>query len=82
MAASSMIRTGRAKSWRFCFAKQAAGSCQAGFAELDVKAKNACDTQALIELKTLYCDEKRCFDCAVGNALLKEFAKENRAETR
>jgi len=43
-----------------------------GFAQLGINASNACDSQALIELKTLYCDEKRCLDCAVGVALLKD----------
>ena len=33
--------------------------------------KNACDSQALIELKNEYCIKKRCLECAVGNALLK-----------
>ncbi len=33
--------------------------------------KTASDSQSLLELKTSYCDEKRCLDCSVGNALLK-----------
>ncbi|CAN5597753.1 DUF2851 family protein [soil metagenome] len=33
--------------------------------------KNALDSQALIELKNNYCNEKRCLNCAVGNRLLK-----------
>jgi hypothetical protein len=32
---------------------------------------NAFHTQALIHLKTRYCDNRRCLDCAIGNALLK-----------
>lgn len=36
-----------------------------------VTNKNALDSQALIELKTTYCDEKRCLECAVGNSILK-----------
>ncbi len=32
---------------------------------------NAFQTQALIHLKTRYCDHRRCLDCAIGNALLK-----------
>jgi hypothetical protein len=43
-----------------------------GWQELGIAAKNAAHTQALLELKTHYCDEKRCLDCAVGNALLKQ----------
>ena len=42
-----------------------------GFTRLGVSFQNACDTQALIELKTLYCDVRRCLDCSIGNALLK-----------
>lgn len=33
--------------------------------------KNALDSQSLIELKTQYCDKRRCLECAVGNSLLK-----------
>jgi uncharacterized protein DUF2851 len=41
------------------------------FYALGVRSQNAFDTQALYELKTRYCDERRCLDCAVGNSLLK-----------
>jgi hypothetical protein len=34
--------------------------------------KNSFDSQALHELKTNYCDKKRCLECAIGNALLKK----------
>ncbi|MBS1597606.1 MAG: DUF2851 family protein [Bacteroidetes bacterium] len=34
--------------------------------------KNSFDSQALYELKTNYCDKKRCLECAIGNALLKK----------
>ncbi len=40
--------------------------------QFDVSAANAMDTQALLELKKFYCDEKLCLDCAVGNKLLKD----------
>ena len=46
-----------------------------GFSQLCVANKNAFDSQALKELKTNYCDQRRCLDCAVGNALLKRSAK-------
>ncbi|RYY23863.1 MAG: DUF2851 family protein [Chitinophagaceae bacterium] len=36
-----------------------------------IRSVNAFDTQALHQLKTRYCDEKKCLACAVGNALLK-----------
>lgn len=32
---------------------------------------HAFDSQSLIELKTQYCDYKRCLDCSIGNTLLK-----------
>ena len=41
------------------------------FKGLSIGNSNAFESQALIELKTQYCDNKRCLDCAVGNALLK-----------
>lgn len=42
-----------------------------GWAELGVQARDAYQTQALIHLKTRYCDAKRCLECAMGNAILK-----------
>lgn len=42
------------------------------FNELKPVAKNAMHSQALIELKTKYCDKKRCLQCAVGNNLLNK----------
>ena len=39
--------------------------------DLGVDPMNAARSQALIQLKTQYCDKKRCLDCAVGAALLK-----------
>ena len=41
------------------------------FVQLSVINKSAYDSQALLELKNEYCDQKRCLQCAVGNALLK-----------
>lgn len=43
-----------------------------GFQQLGIENKNAFDSQALIELKNEYCNNKRCLDCGVGNALLKQ----------
>ena len=37
-----------------------------------VANKNALESQALIELKNNYCDSRRCLECAVGNAVLKQ----------
>ena len=42
-----------------------------GWQQLGIANKHAFHSQALIELKTQYCDAKKCLDCAVGNALLK-----------
>lgn len=42
-----------------------------GWANLGIKARNAYQSQALLHLKTRYCDAKRCLECAVGNAILK-----------
>lgn len=36
-----------------------------------VKLKTAGNSQAAIELKHNYCDQKRCLDCGIGNKLLK-----------
>jgi len=36
-----------------------------------VTARNAYDSQALIQLRQEYCQERRCLDCAVGNFLLR-----------
>lgn len=36
-----------------------------------IKAENAFDSQALIELKNEYCVKLRCLDCRIGNFLLK-----------
>lgn len=38
---------------------------------LGVKAKNASDTQALLELKNNFCLKKKCLDCKIGNAVLQ-----------
>jgi hypothetical protein len=44
-----------------------------GFKKLKLANKSAFDSQALIELKTEYCDHKHCLKCAVGNSLLKNY---------
>lgn len=41
------------------------------FVQAGLQIKNAHDSQALIELKNEYCSNKKCLDCAIGNALLK-----------
>jgi hypothetical protein len=42
---------------------------------LNVSSQHAYDSQALIELKTQYCQKKKCLDCAIGNAILKKIDK-------
>ncbi len=42
----------------------------AGFVQLGAVNKSAMDSQALIQLKNEYCNQKRCLDCAVGNKIL------------
>ncbi|HZH95656.1 MAG TPA: DUF2851 family protein [Flavisolibacter sp.] len=41
------------------------------FKNASLKNGNAFDSQAYIELRTHYCNPKRCLECAVGNALLR-----------
>ena len=41
------------------------------FLRLGISNKNAFDSQAVIELKTNYCEKLRCLECAVGNSILK-----------
>lgn len=55
-----------------------------GFEALGFENKNAADSQAFLHLKKEYCDNKRCLECAIGNAILKRdnysissFAKED-----
>lgn len=41
-----------------------------GYANLGITTRNAFDSQAMLELKSSYCDQLRCLDCAVGITLL------------
>jgi hypothetical protein len=43
-----------------------------GWNSIGVQASCAADTQALIQLKQTYCNEKSCLNCAIGAKLLKE----------
>ncbi|HEY4291181.1 MAG TPA: DUF2851 family protein [Puia sp.] len=38
---------------------------------LGVEVRTAADSQSLLELKKTYCDDRRCLDCAIGQALLR-----------
>jgi hypothetical protein len=42
------------------------------FKEIGVDAANALQSQALLYLKTTYCDRKRCLECRVGQIILKQ----------
>lgn len=42
-----------------------------GFEDRGLKAKQAFDSQALINLKKYYCDEKKCLNCGIGIKILK-----------
>ena len=42
-----------------------------GFEVLGIENKTAFESQALLELKKEYCDQRRCLECAVGNAILR-----------
>lgn len=41
------------------------------WAEIGVAAENAATSQSLIELKSQYCENKKCLTCAIGMQLLK-----------
>lgn len=45
-----------------------------GFDKLGIRCHSAYDSQALLELKSVYCADKRCLECSVGNQLLREAA--------
>lgn len=42
-----------------------------GYSLHGVDNKNAFDSQALIQLKNNYCNQKRCLECAIGNQLVR-----------
>lgn len=41
------------------------------FEQEGVVVKNALESQSLIELKTNYCNQKKCLNCSIGNNLIK-----------
>ncbi len=43
-----------------------------GFERIGQRPVSAADTQALLHLKSCYCDTRKCLECAVGIHLLKE----------
>ena len=42
------------------------------WSNLGIQAENAFDSQSLIQLKQKHCDKKKCFNCAVGHAILSK----------
>ncbi|MCH3885752.1 DUF2851 family protein [Tenacibaculum aquimarinum] len=44
----------------------------ARFSDLKIIAKNAFESQALLELKNNYCAPKQCLQCAIGKTILKK----------
>lgn len=40
------------------------------FSRAGIQIQNACDSQALIELKRSYCEQKKCMYCRIGHQLL------------
>jgi hypothetical protein len=41
-----------------------------GFESLGIKADNAFITQAMIQLKSQYCDKRKCLYCSIGASVL------------
>ena len=41
------------------------------FSAIGVRARQAADSQALLQMKAFYCDKKKCLDCGVGLQLMK-----------
>ena len=42
------------------------------FSNFGIKAKNAFETQSLLQLKNEYCNQSKCLECVIGIQLLKE----------
>ena len=43
------------------------------FSSFGIKAKNAFQTQSLLQLKNEYCNKNKCLECAIGMELLKNY---------
>lgn len=46
------------------------------FTDLGMENKHAFDSQVFLQLHKHYCKEKKCLECAVGNAILKKDGKQ------
>ncbi len=42
------------------------------FKSIGIPCRTAADSQALIQLKNMYCNEKQCITCAIGNSIIKQ----------
>lgn len=42
------------------------------FTDAGICIRNACDTQALIQLRREYCEKKKCLNCRIGFALIRK----------
>jgi hypothetical protein len=47
------------------------GICEQ-FKKYDIRINSAFDSQSLIQLKQNYCDNKKCLQCGIGNAILRK----------
>jgi hypothetical protein len=52
------------------------------FEKIGIRAAGAGDAQALLFLEKNYCSQRRCLDCAIGNALLRGVVSNNPALPR
>ncbi|RYD70669.1 MAG: DUF2851 family protein, partial [Sphingobacteriales bacterium] len=43
-----------------------------GWEELGFLNENAFTSQALLQLKNIYCDNKKCLHCSIGTSILKK----------
>jgi hypothetical protein len=41
------------------------------FNDTTITQKSAFDSQAMIELHDVYCTQKKCLDCSIGNKILR-----------
>ncbi len=47
-----------------------------GWEKLGMQPESALKTQALIQLKTRYCEVRKCTDCSIGHSILSKFGDE------
>jgi hypothetical protein len=47
-------------------------SVTAKWRKAGIECRSAFESQSLLQLKTMYCDKKRCLNCYIGNKLIRE----------